>query len=83
LAKPLHLLFIIHTYNSPKSMGDLQISKQPKKYDAIIVGSGAGGGMAAYTLAHVRSEDGFQSVEESLGIPAARGRDQIQAFRGL
>ena len=32
-------------------MGDLQIKKQPKKYDAIIVGSGAGGGMAAYILA--------------------------------
>ncbi len=33
-------------------MGDLQIKKQPKKYDAIIVGSGAGGGMAAYVLAN-------------------------------
>ena len=33
-------------------MGDLQIKKQTKKYDAIIVGSGAGGGMAAHTLAH-------------------------------
>ncbi len=32
-------------------MGDLQIKKQPKKYDAIVVGSGAGGGMAAYILA--------------------------------
>lgn len=32
-------------------MGTLQIKKQPKKYDAVIVGSGAGGGMAAYTLA--------------------------------
>lgn len=32
-------------------MGDLQIKKQPKKYDAIVVGSGAGGGMAAYVLA--------------------------------
>ena len=31
-------------------MGDLQIKKQPKKYDAVIVGSGAGGGMAAYIL---------------------------------
>ena len=28
-------------------MGDLQIKKQPKNYDAVIVGSGAGGGMAA------------------------------------
>jgi len=33
-------------------MDDIQIKKQPKKYDAIIVGSGAGGGMAAYVLAN-------------------------------
>jgi choline dehydrogenase-like flavoprotein len=33
-------------------MGDLQIKKQSRKYDAVIVGSGAGGGMAAYVLAH-------------------------------
>src|SRR6201991_62925 len=33
-------------------MGDLQIKKQSKNYDAIIVGSGAGGGMAAYVLAN-------------------------------
>ena len=33
-------------------MGDFQIKKQPKTYDAIIVGSGAGGGMAAYVLAN-------------------------------
>lgn len=32
-------------------MGKLEIKKQPKKYDAVIVGSGAGGGMAAYILA--------------------------------
>ena len=32
-------------------MGDFQIKKNPKQYDAIIVGSGAGGGMAAYVLA--------------------------------
>ncbi len=31
-------------------MGDFQIKKQPTKYDAVIVGSGAGGGMAAYVL---------------------------------
>jgi choline dehydrogenase-like flavoprotein len=31
-------------------MGDIQIKVQPKKYDAVIVGSGAGGGMAAYQL---------------------------------
>lgn len=33
-------------------MGDLQIKKQAKKYDVVIVGSGAGGGMAAYMLSH-------------------------------
>ena len=31
-------------------MGELQIKKQTKQYDAVIVGSGAGGGMAAYVL---------------------------------
>src|SRR5665213_4150805 len=33
-------------------MDDIQIKKQSKKYDAIIVGSGAGGGMATYVLAN-------------------------------
>ena len=33
-------------------MGDFQVKKQSKKYDAVIVGSGAGGGMAAYILAN-------------------------------
>ena len=33
-------------------MGDFQIKVQPKKYDAIIIGSGAGGGMATYVLAN-------------------------------
>ena len=32
-------------------MGSLQVKKQSKTYDAVIVGSGAGGGMAAYILA--------------------------------
>jgi choline dehydrogenase-like flavoprotein len=32
-------------------MGDFQIKVQPKNYDVVIVGSGAGGGMAAYMLA--------------------------------
>jgi choline dehydrogenase-like flavoprotein len=32
-------------------MGDFQIKVQPQQYDAVIVGSGAGGGMAAYQLA--------------------------------
>ncbi len=31
-------------------MGDFQVKVQPKEYDVIIVGSGAGGGMAAYEL---------------------------------
>jgi choline dehydrogenase-like flavoprotein len=33
-------------------MGDFQIKVQPKNYDVVIVGSGAGGGMAAYMLAN-------------------------------
>src|SRR5687767_10063047 len=32
-------------------MGEFQVKKQSKKYDAVIVGTGAGGGMAAYILA--------------------------------
>ncbi len=32
-------------------MGQLNIKKQPKQYDVVIVGSGAGGGMASYILA--------------------------------
>jgi choline dehydrogenase-like flavoprotein len=33
-------------------MGGFQIKVQPKNYDVVIVGSGAGGGMAAYMLAN-------------------------------
>lgn len=33
-------------------MADFQIKKSPKPYDVCIVGSGAGGGMAAYVLAN-------------------------------
>ncbi|GGH11216.1 GMC family oxidoreductase [Sphingobacterium alkalisoli] len=33
-------------------MINLQIKENPEEYDAIIVGSGAGGGMAGYILAH-------------------------------
>ena len=33
-------------------MGGLQVKKQAKKYDVVIVGSGAGGGMSAYILAN-------------------------------
>ncbi|MFM9075489.1 MAG: GMC family oxidoreductase [Bacteroidota bacterium] len=32
-------------------MADFQIKKNPKKYDICIIGSGAGGGMAAYMFA--------------------------------
>jgi choline dehydrogenase-like flavoprotein len=37
-------------------MGEFQVKKQSKKYDAVIVGSGAGGGMAAYILANAGLE---------------------------
>jgi len=33
-------------------MGEIQIKKSAKQYDVVIVGSGAGGGMAAYVLAN-------------------------------
>lgn len=33
-------------------MGEIQIKKSTKQYDVVIVGSGAGGGMAAYVLAN-------------------------------
>lgn len=33
-------------------MADFQIKKNSKQYDVCIIGSGAGGGMAAYTLAN-------------------------------
>ncbi len=33
-------------------MPDFQIKKNPKTYDVVIIGSGAGGGMAAYVLAN-------------------------------
>ena len=32
-------------------MSNFQVKVSPKNYDAVIVGSGAGGGMSAYVLA--------------------------------
>src|SRR5450631_2676990 len=48
-----------------KKMGEIRIKKQPKKYDAVIVGSGAGGGMAAYVL----SKAGFKICLLEAGGP--------------
>lgn len=31
-------------------MGNMSVNKKKKQYDVVIAGSGAGGGMAAYTL---------------------------------
>jgi choline dehydrogenase-like flavoprotein len=39
-----------HIFTYFRAMGIFQIKKETKQYDVIIVGSGAGGGMAAYTL---------------------------------
>ena len=46
----LNLFFISQSENDCL-MSDFQVKIAPKKYDAVIVGSGAGGGMAAYVLA--------------------------------
>ena len=48
-------------------MGDIQIKKKPKNYDAVIVGSGAGGGMAAYVL----SKAGLWRQEQAVWGAAA------------
>lgn len=40
----------ILNHQTRSSMPDFSVKKQQKEYDAIIVGSGAGGGMAAYML---------------------------------
>jgi choline dehydrogenase-like flavoprotein len=44
-------MFTVYCPVKSKLMGDFQVKKQPKQYDAVIIGSGAGGGMAAYILA--------------------------------
>src|SRR5688500_7544618 len=46
------LVLHLNTHSRLLLMNDFQIKVQPKVYDAVIVGSGAGGGMAAYTLAN-------------------------------
>lgn len=47
--KPPFLCFILKFVSH---MGDFQVKKSTEKFDAVIVGSGAGGGMAAYVLAN-------------------------------
>ena len=74
-------------------MDDIQIKKQPKKYDAIIVGSGAGGGMAAYVLANaglkvclLEAGPNFDPRENSSQLknpwdsPRQGCKHQVQAF---
>jgi choline dehydrogenase-like flavoprotein len=53
-------------------MSNYQIKESPEVYDAIVVGSGAGGGMAGYILAHA----GLNATALALGISAQGCFDQ-------
>jgi hypothetical protein len=75
---PICEISYIHCFNDlPKPncyMGDLQIKKQAKKYDAVIVGSGAGGGMAAYVL----SKAGLKVCLLEAGVDYDPAKDSAQ-----
>jgi choline dehydrogenase-like flavoprotein len=44
--------FTFNPFTQANFMPTFQIKKSPQSYDVCIVGSGAGGGMAAYVLAN-------------------------------
>ena len=58
-------------------MGDLQIKKQPKKYDAVIVGSGAGGGPGARGEERARERE----IHPAQRFVCSLSRDQGRAGR--